>query len=101
MRRVCDILAEIVVLVLVAFVAPCHAGTPVRIWEDVDGRDGKVKLVPFIPEENPMGVGVIVCPGGSYFWHDYKTEGEGVAQWLCDSGIAAFVLTYRTATIGG
>lgn len=38
---------------------------------------------------------VIVCPGGSYCWHDYDTEGTTVARWLNDNGIAAFVLKYR------
>lgn len=40
---------------------------------------------------------VIVCPGGSYFWHDMETEGHAVARWLRSEGIAAFVLRYRTA----
>ena len=40
---------------------------------------------------------VIVCPGGSYFWHDMQTEGHAVARWLQKEGIAAFVLRYRTA----
>ena len=48
----------------------------------------------FIPKENPTGIGVIVCPGGSYFWLDKKGEGDEVAQWLCDNGIAAFVVEY-------
>lgn len=52
------------------------------------------KLTAYIPDNNPTGTGVIVCPGGSYFWLDKKTEGQGVAQWLCDNGIAAFVLEY-------
>ena len=52
------------------------------------------KMTPFIPEENPLGVGVIVCPGGSYFWLDKETEGNEVARWLCQNGIAAFVLEY-------
>lgn len=52
------------------------------------------KMTPFIPEENPLGVGVIVCPGGSYFWLDKETEGIEVAQWLCRNGVAAFVLEY-------
>lgn len=37
---------------------------------------------------------IIVCPGGSYSWLDYKTEGTEVAKWLCENGIAAFVLRY-------
>ena len=52
------------------------------------------KLTAYIPEENPTGTGVIVCPGGSYFWLDKEYEGRRVAQWLCDNGIAAFVLEY-------
>ena len=40
---------------------------------------------------------VVVCPGGSYFWHDTETEGHAVARWLQRQGIAAFVLRYRTA----
>ena len=52
------------------------------------------KLTAFVPQENPTETAVIVCPGGSYFWLDKDTEGYGVAQWLCDNGIAAFVLEY-------
>lgn len=52
------------------------------------------KLTPYIPKENPLGIGVIVCPGGSYFWLDKEVEGFYVAEWLCQNGIAAFVLEY-------
>jgi len=55
------------------------------------------KLKAYIPQENPTETGVIVCPGGSYFWLDKKVEGDSVAQWLCDNGIAAFVLEYSHA----
>lgn len=40
---------------------------------------------------------VIVCPGGSYFWHDMNHEGREVAEWLERNGIYAQVLKYRTA----
>ena len=40
---------------------------------------------------------VVVCPGGSYCWLDYKHEGVEVAQWLQSNGISAFVLRYRVA----
>lgn len=53
------------------------------------------KLTPFIPQDNPTGTGVIVCPGGSYFWLDKEGEGFSVARWLNENGIAAFVLEYR------
>lgn len=57
-----------------------------RVWAQ--------KLTPFLVESaEPVPV-VIVCPGGSYSWHDWETEGVGVAQWLQSEGIAAFVLKY-------
>ena len=45
------------------------------------------------------GMAVIVCPGGSYCWHDMEYEGRQVAQWLNRNGINAFVLKYRVASI--
>ena len=45
------------------------------------------------------GVAVIVCPGGSYCWHDMLHEGSEVAEWLQANGINAFVLKYRVASI--
>lgn len=70
-----------------------------NIWEGT-GCNKKVKLTPFVVD----GVGntaVIVCPGGSYFWHDKTTEGYGVARWLNSQGISAFVLEYRVGTVPG
>ncbi len=55
------------------------------------------KLKAYIPKENPLGIGVIVCPGGSYFWLDKEIEGDSVAVWLNENGIAAFVLEYSHA----
>ena len=52
------------------------------------------KLTAYIPDKNPQQVGVIVCPGGSYFWLDKDHEGREVAEWLRENGIAAFVLEY-------
>lgn len=43
---------------------------------------------------------VIVCPGGSYLWHDMGGEGKDVGEWLQRNGISAFVLRYRTAGVG-
>lgn len=45
------------------------------------------------------GIGIIVCPGGSYSWLDMETEGIGVAKWLQSIGINAFVLRYRVANV--
>lgn len=69
----------------------------VDIWAGHDCR-AKVKLTPYLaPGEK--NVAVIVCPGGSYFWHDKKTEGADVACWLQSEGISAFVLEYRVAGV--
>ena len=69
----------------------------VNIWEDTPHHK-KVKMYPFIVSgsNNPS---VIVCPGGSYFWHDIDSEGFDVAHWLNSNGISAFVLRYRTAYV--
>ncbi len=81
----------------VAFYAA--AQTPINIWEGT-ACGSKVKLTPYIaPGQN--NTAVIVCPGGSYFWLDKKTEGEGVARWLQSQGISAFVLEYRVGTVAG
>lgn len=56
------------------------------------------KLTPYLVDGRGHAA-VIVCPGGSYFWHDMTTEGHDVARWLQKQGIAAFVLRYRTAYV--
>lgn len=69
----------------------------INIWEGTSVKK-KVSLTPYVCEgkQNPC---VIVCPGGSYFWHDTETEGNLVAEWLKQNGISAFVLNYRTAYV--
>ena len=62
--------------------------------------EGNPRLYPYPADSaNNTGVAVIVCPGGSYSWLDMKTEGDGVAKWLQQEGINAFVLRYRVANI--
>lgn len=57
------------------------------------GSFAKERLSPFeVPEAK---IAIIVCPGGSYSWLDYQTEGSDVAEWLRQNGISAFVLRYR------
>lgn len=70
----------------------------IRIWDGTQVRNRSVTLTPYLPdEEESSGIGVIVCPGGSYFWLDTKNEGVAVSEWLKDNGCAAFLLKYRTA----
>lgn len=75
------------------------AQTPFNIWVDTQSK-ADVKLTPYLAP-GKGNTAVIVCPGGSYFWLDRKTEGEGVAKWLQANGISAFVLEYRVGGIPG
>lgn len=67
----------------------------VDIWQGVGGKK-KVEMIPYLAKGN-HNIAVIVCPGGSYFWHDMDAEGKQVGEWLQANGISAFVLHYRTA----
>lgn len=71
------------------------ASARIDIWEGTDCRK-KVCLTPY-PAKGESDIAVIVCPGGSYFWHDMNAEGRCVAEWLQANGISAFLLKYRTA----
>lgn len=72
---------------------------PVNIWAGTDCK-ATVKLTPYLAKGD-NNIAVIVCPGGSYFWLDKKTEGVGVAKWLQSNGISAFVLEYRVGGVAG
>jgi acetyl esterase/lipase len=55
-------------------------------------------ITPYLPaNEKATGAAVIIAPGGGHaeLWADH--EGYNVANWLCDRGVAAFVLKYRLA----
>ena len=67
-----------------------------RIWEGTRCHNRSVTLTAYLPEGEPRAA-VIVCPGGSYHWHDLETEGTLVARWLASEGYAAYVLKYRVA----
>lgn len=72
----------------------------IRIWEGTDVHAKSVTLTPFLAScPSSPAPAVIVCPGGSYCWHDMKTEGYDVARWLQANGISAFVLKYRVQGI--
>lgn len=71
----------------------------INIWEDTPVKSNvSLTYFPADPDKS-TGIGIIVCPGGSYFWHDNETEGIGVAKWLQSNGISAFVLKYRVAGV--
>ena len=72
----------------------------INIWEGTSVRKN-IELTPYIAKQSSQtnNSAIIVCPGGSYFWHDTETEGHEVARWLQENGISAFVLNYRTAYV--
>ena len=86
---------------MMLFLGQVVAQESISLWEGYDVSHGKqVTLTPYLAENNETGLAVIVCPGGSYFWLDEETEGDGVARWLQSHGISAFVLRYRAAGFG-
>jgi endo-1,4-beta-xylanase len=55
-------------------------------------------LTVFLPaKEKATGAAVVICPGGGHRELWVLHEGENVAKWLADRGVAAFVLKYRLA----
>lgn len=53
-------------------------------------------LTLYLPEKSKAtGTGIIVAPGGSCVALAIDHEGTGVAHWLQERGIAAFLLKYR------
>lgn len=77
------------------------ARTKTHIWRGTRVHAPSVTLTPYIPTSttitpNPSTrTAVIVCPGGSYSWHDRWNESTLLAQYLSQQGIATFVLNYR------
>jgi len=53
-------------------------------------------LTAYLPERSKAtGTGVIIAPGGAFVALAIDLEGNNVARWLQEKGIAAFVLKYR------
>ncbi|HEX5645002.1 MAG TPA: alpha/beta hydrolase [Erythrobacter sp.] len=56
----------------------------------------KPTLTAFLPKKGKAtGAGVIVAPGGAFIGLAIDQEGNDVARWLAEHGVAAFVLKYR------
>ena len=77
-------------LAIITLILANTASAQINIWEGTDCRK-KVSLTPY-PAKGGSDIAVIVCPGGSYFWHDMNAEGRCVAEWLQANGISAFLL---------
>ncbi len=98
-------------LLLILLVAVCNtsAAQTLNVWQGEKGHHARVTLTRYTAKAadgdtlaqhfKRKGISVIVCPGGSYFWHDMQHEGTEVAEWLSRNGIEAYVLRYRTAYV--
>jgi acetyl esterase/lipase len=54
-------------------------------------------ITAYLPERaKATGTGIIIAPGGAFVALAIDIEGNDVARWLQEKGIAAFVLKYRT-----
>lgn len=84
-------------IIIAGIILAINCIAQINIWANTECHK-KVKLTPYIIGGD-NNIGVVVCPGGSYFWHDSETEGHEVAEWLNDNGISAFILDYRTADV--
>ncbi len=86
-----------IITILILLTVTLGTLAQVNIWEGTDTRH-RVKMTPYVAP-GKGNVAVVVCPGGSYFWHDTHGEGPDVGHWLSEAGITAFVLDYRTAYV--
>lgn len=87
-----------VILILLLLLSSNRAVfSQINIWEGTSCSKN-VQLYPYVASGG-SNIAVIICPGGSYFWHDMENEGTEVAKWLQMSGISAFILNYRTAYV--
>lgn len=83
---------------LTALMLQAQPSTSLNVWQGVPHHQAKVELTPYLAS-GKGNTAIIVCPGGSYFWHDMEHEGNEVGEWLQRNGISAFVLRYRTAYV--
>ena len=68
---------QIIIILILTYISTF---AQINIWEGTSVRKN-VKLTPYVVKGD-NNIAVIVCPGGSYFWHDTVTEGTKVAEWL-------------------
>ena len=93
----------------VGWVTPnMKAGKELLLWPDEpggkngapdavgDGPLDRPTLRVYLPTApNPTKTAVVVAPGGGYAHLSMNKEGEDIALWLNQHGVAAFVLRYR------
>jgi len=88
-----------ILFVLSLLLFNCHIASQktIRLWDEkvATKKMKHAAMMAFIAENNPDGLAVIICPGGSYRYLGIKKEGYKVAKWFQKNGISAFVLRYR------
>ena len=61
----------------------------------------KPTLTAFLPEpQKANGTALIIAPGGGFHFLAINNEGNHLAEWCVEQGIAAFVLRYRLVPTG-
>ena len=74
--------------------------------EKVDRGEGKCNvtnvhqpsITPYLPNaDEATGTAIIIAPGGGHRMLCLGHEGDALAEWFAEHGIAAFVLRYRLA----
>lgn len=98
-----------ILFILIAAICYTSDAQTLDVWHGENGHHARVTLTRYVAKATAgdtlaqkfkrKGVSVIVCPGGSYFWHDMQHEGIEVGEWLSQNGVEAFVLRYRTAYV--
>jgi acetyl esterase/lipase len=67
-------------------------------WYPVISHISNPSIIPYLPKPGmATGAAVVICPGGGHRYLAIEHEGDAVARWLADHGVAGFVLKYRLA----
>ena len=99
-----NLLAQPMVLKLWPDGIPGSKNDPTYV-ENIVSTDGRVTrannvvtpdLTVFLPDPaKANGAAVLICPGGGYGTLAFDHEGNAIARWLNDNGIAGIILKYR------
>jgi len=88
-------------LALIAFFLNCalgsKAGNQSTMLSQICADDSlRARLALYLPsKEKNIGIGMVVCPGGSYAFVSDHNEGTPIGKWLAENGVTALVLNYR------
>lgn len=55
----------------------------------------KAELLIFLPDKNPTGRSIVICPGGGYSYVSMENEGTNWVPFFNELGISIFILNYR------